>query len=235
MIIKKKQLLIDAPCVIGRKETKDSGANNLLDPSAVAKILEEANTKASEIVKRAESEASKILSEAEEKRRKILQEIEAERQRFRKYVAESSQRLATLISNFQKQLDQSREELLKELVEVIRVLIEKIAFKSLDEVDFQQKMRKIFSKLSEVKSAKVFLNEKDADSFPEIVKQCESMGFDVVKSESLEPGEVLVETELGVLDGTRRTVAAMVEKLLEEVFGPAGTEGVSQAVQGEAR
>jgi len=61
------------------------------------------------------------------------------------------------------------------------------------------------------------------------------MGFEVVRSSSLKPGEVLVDTELGVLDGTNRAAVMLVERLIEEVFGPVGTNEVSQTVQGEAQ
>jgi len=165
----------------------------------------------------------------------MIQEMELERQQFKKHLGELSQRLNILMSNFQKQLEDEREEIFKELIDVLRILIEKIAFKSLDEVDFRQKMNRIFAKLSEVKNAKVILSEKDAESFPEILKQCEEMGFEVVRSSSLKPGEVLVDTELGVLDGTRKAAVMLVEKLIEEVFGPVGTSEVSQTVQRETQ
>uniref|UniRef100_A0A832MNE9 Flagellar assembly protein FliH/Type III secretion system HrpE domain-containing protein n=1 Tax=Pseudothermotoga hypogea TaxID=57487 RepID=A0A832MNE9_9THEM len=235
MIIKKKQLLIDAPCIIGKKERQSNDSNNAFDPATVARILEEAKAKADEILRQAEAEAFKLLNEAKEKRQKMIQEMELERQQFKKHLGELSQRLNILMSNFQKQLEKEREEIFKELIDVLRILIEKIAFKSLDEVDFRQKMNRIFAKLSEVKNAKVILSEKDAESFPEILKQCEEMGFEVVRSSSLKPGEVLVDTELGVLDGTRKAAVMLVEKLIEEVFGPVGTSEVSQTVQRETQ
>jgi flagellar assembly protein FliH len=235
MIIKKRQLLIDAPCIVGKKERQNNDSNDAFDSTTVTKILEEAKAKADEILRQAEAEASKMLNEAKEKRQKMIQEIELERQQFRKYVGEASQRLNALVSSFQRQLDQKREEMFEELTDLLRILIEKIAFRSLDQVDFRQKMKKIFSKLSEVRSAKVIFNEKDAETFPEILKQCEAMGFEVVRSSSLKPGEVLVDTELGVLDGTNRAAVMLVERLIEEVFGPVGTNEVSQTVQGEAQ
>jgi len=38
MIIKKKQLLIDAPCIIGKKERQSNDSNNAFDPATVARI-----------------------------------------------------------------------------------------------------------------------------------------------------------------------------------------------------
>ncbi|KAF2958662.1 hypothetical protein AS159_02975 [Thermotoga sp. Ku-13t] len=232
MIIKKKQLLIDAPCIVGKKE-KQKSDDPRFDPSVAKKIVGEAEARASEILRQAQAEASKILNEAKEKQQKMLQEIELERQQFKKRVSENSQRLAVLVSNFQKQFEQKKDEIFEEMLGVLRVLIEKIAFRVIDETDFREKMRKVFAKLSEVKNARVMLSEQDMKDFPEIVEQCKALGFDVVKSSSLKPGEVLVETDIGVLDGTARTATSLIEKLIEEVFGPGGTEGVSQTVQGE--
>lgn len=232
MIIKKKQLLIDAPCIVGKHtEENRSDSKDRFDP---AKILEEARKKAEEIVEEAKKEAAKILNEAKEKQQKLFQEIEAEKQQVKKRSMEASQRLITLVSNFEKQLEKKKQEISDQLVEVLRVLIEKIAFRYLDETDFSEKMKKVFSKLSEIKRAKVFLNQQDAENFPEIVKQCEELGFDVIESSNLKPGEVLVETDLGVLDGTNKAAALLVEKLIEEVFGPAGTIGTAQTVRREA-
>lgn len=231
MIIKKKQLLIDAPCIVGKhKEESRSDENSSFDP---AKILEEAKKKAEEILEEARKEATRILNEAKEKQQRLSQEIEAERQQLKKKSAEVSQRLAVLVSNFEKQLEKKKQELSDQLVEVLRVLIEKVAFRYLDGTDFAEKMKKVFSKLSEIKHAKVLVSPQDAENFPEIVKQCEELGFDVVKSSNLKSGEVLVETDLGVLDGTKKAAAMLVEKLIEEVFGPAGTTGTAQAVQRE--
>lgn len=231
MIIKKKQLLIDAPCIVGEhKEEIRSDRKDSFDP---AKILEEARKKAEETVEEAKKEAAKILNEAKEKQQKLFQEIEAERQQLKKKSAEVSQRLIALVSSFEKQFEKKKQELSDQLVEVLRILIEKIAFRYLDETDFSEKMKKVFSKLSEIKHAKIFVNQQDAESFPEIMKQCEEFGFDVIKSSNLKPGEVLVETDLGVLDGTKKAATMLVEKLIEEVFGPAGTTGTAQTVQGE--
>ncbi|MGB9790579.1 MAG: FliH/SctL family protein [Thermotoga caldifontis] len=232
MIIKKKQLLIDAPCIVGRKEKRESD-DPRFDPNVAKKIVEEAEAKANEILRQAQAEASKILNEAKEKQQKMLQEIELERQQFKKRLSESAQRLAVLVSNFQRQFEQKKDEIFEEMLTVLRILIEKIAFRAIDETDFREKMKKVFAKLSEVRNARVMLSEQDMKDFPEIVEQCKALGFDVVKSSSLKPGEVLVETDIGVLDGTARTATNLIEKLIEEVFGPAGTEGVSQTVQGE--
>lgn len=232
MIIKKKQLLIDAPCIVGRH--KEESRSDEKDPFDPAKILEEAKKKAEEIVEVAKKEATKILNEAKEKQQKLSQEIEAERQQLKKKSAEVSQKLTALMSSFEKQLEKKKQELSDQLIEVLRVLIEKIAFRYLDETDFSEKMKKVFSKLSEIKHAKVLLSPQDAENFPEIVKQCEELGFDVIKSSNLKPSEVFVETDLGVLDGTKKAATMLVEKLIEEVFGPAGTTGTAQAVQREA-
>jgi hypothetical protein len=51
----------------------------------------------------------------------------------------------------------------------------------------------------------------------------------------LKPVEVFVDRELAVLDGTNRAAVMLVERLIEEVFGPVGTNEVSQTVQGEAQ
>lgn len=231
MIIKKKQLLIDAPCIVGEHKQKGQSDNkDQLDPS---KILEEARKKAEEILEEAKKEAAKIFNEAREKQQKLLQEIEAERQQLKKRSMEASQKLAALMSSFEKQLEKKKQEISDQLVDVLRVLIEKIAFRYLDETDFSEKMKKVFSKLSEIKHAKVLVSSQDAESFPEIVKQCEELGFDVIESTSLKPGEVLVETDLGVLDGTKKAATTLVERLIEEVFGPAGTIGTAQADQRE--
>lgn len=232
MIIKKKQLLIDAPCIVGRKEKRESD-DPRFDPNVAKKIVEEAEARANEILRQAQAEASKILNEAKEKQQKMLQEIELERQQFKKRLSESAQRLAVLVSNFQRQFEQKKDEIFEEMLTVLRILIEKIAFRAIDETDFREKMKKVFAKLSEVRNARVMLSKQDMEDFPEIVEQCKALGFDVVESSSLKPGEVLVETDIGVLDGTARTATSLIEKLIEEVFGPAGTEGVSQTAQGK--
>ncbi|MCX7813067.1 MAG: FliH/SctL family protein [Pseudothermotoga sp.] len=220
MIIKKKQLFIDAPCIVGgRKETQPENERSF-DPT---EILQKAEKKAQEIVEEAKREAEKILMEAREKQQKVLQEIEVERQQIKKRSQEVSQRLNVLVSNFERQLEKKKQEISDQLIDALRILIEKLTFRYLDETDFSEKMKKLFSKLSELKRAKVFMSQQDAENFPEIVKQCEELGFDVVKSTTLKPGEVLVETDLGVLDGTKRAATMLVEKLIEEVFGSART------------
>ncbi|PLV57507.1 FliH/SctL family protein [Thermotoga sp. SG1] len=168
------------------------------------KILEEAEKRAEEILKNASEEAERLKLEAE----RLLEEKKKEKQKFSEYIL-------SLKKQIQTQIHQKLEEILPDIVEVLRVLFRKILEKEMDESVVERKLRSALSKVAGIENVRIRIHPEDLDKVD--LKELE--GKQVIPDPNVEKGGVILETEYGVLDKTFSYQWRLVEDIFEEVVG----------------
>ncbi|AJG40590.1 MULTISPECIES: FliH/SctL family protein [Thermotoga] len=168
------------------------------------KIVEEAEKRAEEILKSASEEAERLKLEVE----RLLEEKRKEKQKFSEYIL-------SLKKQIQMQIHQKLEEILPDIVEVLRVLFRKILEKEMDESVVVRKLRSALSKVAGIENVKIKIHPEDLDK----VDLKELKGKQVIPDPNVEKGGVILETEYGVLDKTFSYQWKLVEDIFEEVVG----------------
>ena len=104
-----------------------------------------------EILSNAYNEAEALKLEA----KKVLEEAKTMKDDFQKYIL-------ALKEKIQKQVNQRIEEILPELLDILKILFKKILEKEMDESAVERKLRSALSKLVGIKNVKIRINPEDA-------------------------------------------------------------------------
>lgn len=155
-------------------------------------------------MKSASEEAERLKLEVE----RLLEEKRKEKQKFSEYIL-------SLKKQIQMQIHQKLEEILPDIVEVLRVLFRKILEKEMDESVVVRKLRSALSKVAGIENVKIKIHPEDLDK----VDLKELKGKQVIPDPNVEKGGVILETEYGVLDKTFSYQWKLVEDIFEEVVG----------------
>ncbi|MFN3283029.1 MAG: FliH/SctL family protein [Pseudothermotoga sp.] len=237
MIIKKRQLFIDSPYVLSQtKVTQDPtellkrAEQELLDAHQEAEqIINEARMKAQEIIENAKKESQNILEKAKKESlmaqnqnkhsKKIFEKEKKQSIMAHNQIKTTIQTVNKIIEEFQKQLKSKVIDISNQLVGVLHILIRKITYREIDKVDYERKIESILTKIIGMKNIKVTMSVDDFKNLPQLVEQFKAIGAEVTKSNTLKSGDVIVDTQIGIIDGTKQYAYEIVEQLLEEVFG----------------
>lgn len=181
------------------------------------KIIEGARKDAEEIIRNASSEAEALKLEA----KKALEEAKTMRNDLQKYIL-------GLKKEIQKQINLKIEEILPELLDMLKILFKKILEKEMDESTMERKLRSALSKVVGIKNVKIRINPEDAKKLDlrEVSREA------LIPDPSVERGGVIVETDFGILDKTFSHQWELVEDIFEEVVGFEGyTERTEKEVE----
>lgn len=223
MLLRKDDVFyIDLPRKIEKEEkaeeekTKENTAEEIQKIKEIReKILSEAQEEARKIIEGARKDAEGILrsasSEAEALKleaKKVLEEAKTMRNDLQKYIL-------GLKKEIQKQINLKIEEILPELLDILRILFKKILEKEMDESVVERKLRSALSKLVGIKNVKIRINPEDAKKLDlsDISKET------LIPDPNVERGGVIVETDFGILDKTFSHQWELVEDIFEEVIG----------------
>jgi len=218
VIIKKRELFVDVPCVISKPEREKIDDISKISEKAQER-LRKVELEAKELLQKTQLEAEKILNEAQMKAAQIVEDAKKQAENLQKTAENKVSSVEKIMHDFHDQLMTKTQDILQKLLEVVRVLIEKIAYKEIDKIDYQRKLEYILSKIASMNNVKVTMNFSDFENYPEIVEKFKSAGIEISKSDALTEGEIIVETELGLINGTKSYAIEIVEELIEEVFG----------------
>lgn len=216
MIIKKRQLFIDSPYVISQRKVIEDPVEFL---KKAEQVLQDAQKQADQIINNAQIQAQEIIENAKRESQNILEKTKKESLIAQNQIKASIQTLDKIVEEFQKQLKSKVNDISNELIEVLRILIKKIAYREIDKTDYQKKIESILTKVIGMNNIKVTMNTDDFKNFPQLVEQFKSVGVEIVKSNTLKSGDIIVDTEIGVIDGTKQYAIEIIDQLLEEVFG----------------
>ncbi|MGB9820199.1 MAG: FliH/SctL family protein [Pseudothermotoga sp.] len=216
MIIKKRQLFIDSPYVFSQTKAPE-------DPTELFKKAEQelrdAHEQANQIINEAQLKAKQIIENAKKDSQSILEKSKKEAELAQSQMRATVQTLNKIVEEFRKQLNSKIADISNELTEILHILTKKMAYREISKVDYQKKIENILSKIIGMSNIKVTMNTEDFESFPQIVEQFKSLGMELVKSAALKRGEIVVDTEIGVIDGTNQYLTQIIDQLLEEAFG----------------
>ncbi|HOJ87972.1 MAG TPA: FliH/SctL family protein [Pseudothermotoga sp.] len=216
MIIKKRQLFIDSPYVFSQTKATE-------DPTELFKKAEQelrdAHEQANQIINEAQLKAKQIIENAKKDSQSILEKSKKEAELAQSQMKATVQTLNKIVEEFRKQLNSKIADISNELTEILHILTKKMAYREINKVDYQKKIENILSKIIGMSNIKVTMNTEDFESFPQIVEQFKSLGMELVKSAALKRGEIIVDTEIGVIDGTNQYLTQIIDQLLEEAFG----------------
>ncbi|AAD35311.1 flagellar export protein FliJ [Thermotoga maritima MSB8] len=223
MLLRKDEVFyIDLPRKIEKEEkvkeekTKENAAEEIQRIEKMReKILSEAQEEARKIIEGARKDAEEILSNASSEAealkleaKKVLEEAKTMKNDFQKYIL-------ALKEKIQKQVNQRIEEILPELLDILRILFKKILEKEMDESTVERKLRSALSKVVGIKNVKIRINPEDAKKLDlsEVSKET------LIPDPNVERGGVIVETDFGILDKTFSHQWELVEDIFEEVVG----------------
>ncbi|AIY86286.1 MULTISPECIES: FliH/SctL family protein [unclassified Thermotoga] len=168
------------------------------------KIIEGARKDAEEILRSASSEVETLKLEA----KKVLEEAKTMRNDLQKYIL-------GLKKEIQKQINLKIEEILPELLDILKILFKKILEKEMDESTVERKLRSALSKVVGIKNVKIRINPEDAKKLDLSEVSRETL----IPDPNVERGGVIVETDFGILDKTFSHQWELVEDIFEEVVG----------------
>ncbi len=216
MIIKKRQLFIDSPCVLSQAKTVQDPAEFL---KKAEQELNNAHRQAEQIINDAQTHAQKIVENAKKEAQSILENAKKEALTVQNQIKITSQILNKIAEEFQKQLRSKVSDISHQLTDVLYILVKKITYKEIDRVNYQEKIQNILNRIVGMSNIRVTMNANDFEDFPQLVEQFKSIGAEVVKSATLKRGDIIVDTEIGLIDGTNQYAIEIVDQILEEVFG----------------
>ncbi len=216
MIIKKRQLFVDAPYIV----SKGNSQGKLTDQSQkiVESIITEAEERAQKIILGAKDQANEIVENAKKESKRIIEEAQKRAEEIQKQIDRYYKQASVILSKFEEKLNSNLNEIAEELSDIVALLVEKITYRELDRVDLERKIHDILKKIVGMKSVKVTMNLIDFDQHKSLVEELESLGVEVNRSAELKQGEIIVDTEIGVINGTKQKARELVEQLVEEVF-----------------
>lgn len=216
MIIKKRQLFIDSPYILSKTET-------IQDPIELLKKAEQelqnAQQQADQIINNAQIKAREIVENAKKESQEILEKARKESLAVQNHIKATIQTLEKISEEFQKQLKSKIKDISTEITDILRILIKKISYREIEKIDYQKKIESILTKIVGMKNIKITMNASDFEKFPQLVEQFKSIGAEVIKSTTLKSGDIVIDTEIGVIDGTNQHVTEVMDQLLEEAFG----------------
>jgi len=217
VIIKKRQLFIDSPYIANRVAKLTEDPMELLKKAE--QQLKEAQEQAKKIVESAQLQAQTIVDEAKEQAKKIVESAKKESLVIQNQIKTSTELLEKIVKKFNEELRSKITEISNSLSETVFELVRKITYREIDKVDYQKKIEEILAKIIGMNNVKVTVNQSDFETFPQIMEKLKALGIEVVKSTKLQRGDVLVDTELGVIDATKGYLLKVTSQLFEEVFG----------------
>lgn len=216
MIIKKRQLFIDSPYILSQTKVTQ-------DPAELLKRAEQelldAHQEADQIINEAQMKAQEIIENAKKESQNILEKAKRESLMAQNQIKTTIQTVNKIIEEFQKQLKSKVIDISNQLVDVLHILIKKITFREIDKVDYERKIESILTKIVGMNNVKVTMSVDDFKNLPQLVEQFKAIGMEVTKSNTLKSGDVIVDTQIGIIDGTKQYAYEIIEQLLEEVFG----------------
>lgn len=216
MIIKKRQLFMDSPYVLSQRKVIEDPVDFL---KKAEQELQDAQRQADQIINNAQIQAQEIIENAKRESQNILEKAKKESLSVQNQIKASIQTLDKIVGEFQKQLKSKVSDISNELIEVLRILIKKIAYREIDKTDYQKKIENILTKVVGMNNIRVTMNTDDFRNFPQLVEQFKSVGVEIIESNTLKSGDIIVDTEIGVIDGTKQYAIEIIDQLLEEVFG----------------
>ncbi len=218
MIIKKRQLFLDAPYIITKQKKQEiSDSDN--EQINAALLISQAEKESEKIILEAKSRAEKIVEDSFKESQRILAEAQKQAEDIQRKAERKYHQVNAIISKFEEALNLNLAKISEDLTDIVALLIEKIVYRELDKTDFEKKIRDILRKVVGMKYVKVTMSLTDFEEHKLLVQEFESLGVEVSKSFELKPGEVIVDTEIGVINGTKQKAKELVEQLIEEVFG----------------
>lgn len=216
MIIKKRQLFIDSPYVISQRRVIEDPVEFL---KKAEQVLQDAQKQADQIINSAQIQAQEIIENAKRESQNMLEKTKKESLIAQNQIKVSIQTLDKIVEEFQKQLKSKVNDICSELTEILHILIKKIAYREIDKTDYQKKIENILTKVVGMNNIRVTMSTDDFRNFPQLVEQFKSIGVEIIKSNTLKSGDIIVDTEIGVIDGTKQYAIEIIDQLLEEVFG----------------
>ncbi len=216
MIIKKRQLFIDSPYIFSQTKVTQ-------DPTELLKRAEQelldAHQEADQIINKAQMKAQEIIENAKKESQNILEKAKKDSLMAQNQIKTTIQTVNRIIEEFQKQLKSKIIDISNQLVDVLYILIKKITYREIDKVDYERKIESILTKIIGMNNIKVTMSVDDFKNFSQLVEQFKALGVEVTKSNTLKSGDVIVDTQIGIIDGTKQYAHEIIEQLLEEVFG----------------
>jgi flagellar biosynthesis/type III secretory pathway protein FliH len=239
----KKEKQSGVPDENKKKNTHDLGDGTVLQEDSQVEMspaVSLAREKARVIIEEAEKEAEQIKetakkfeAEHEKKAKQLLtnaeKEIKSKEEQIKK---EWDNRFKTSIKSLndaKNQLEKSKEEYIEITSEKLRLLlktlIQRVLFLSLEENREQVMAKKITEMINRVMSLKEIVfkfNPSDIKVIPdEIKREMEETlsSFEIRQDASISKGGVIVETNYGTLDGTMENQLEIIDDMIEQVFG----------------
>ncbi|MCD6449720.1 MAG: hypothetical protein J7L34_04355, partial [Thermotogaceae bacterium] len=169
-------------------------------------IIEEAEKKAEKITLKAEEEAKKLLEENRLAYKKEIEATKAERERL-KSIASS------LSSLFEAEIRRLSEMMLP----IVKVMLKKILEKESDEELILRRIQSVLSKIYDTSTIILKINPADL-KIVEHVKDSLPSNIEIQPDPSIEPGGVIVESHLGIMDKTTSFQWKIVEDIIDEIL-----------------
>lgn len=233
MIIKKHHIYLDSPRIVmyrRREDGNDPQDENISLELEKANIqIENAKKNAEEIIFKAKKQADNILSQAQSQAERLIADAELEKEKILDRARQELEQIETLVSNFDKSLQEQLLSVSDDLIRIIETLLKKVLFHEINVSNVSKKLQLLLKKLSAMKTVEVFLCSEDVSKLDDSLRRhMESKGVKITINPHLKPGEVVINTELGTIDARNESIKQSLEDFLAEVFGSAESQKSSK-------
>ncbi len=189
-------------------------------------ILQELERKKDEILKKAREEAKKILAEAEKKARGILKDaddkakslIEESRERIEAELKEHEkmkENLLRMLKSLKDEVRRAADELADRTLPILKIVMRKILEKEIDDELALRRLRSAFERIMGLENVVVRVSPADVDL---IKREVEKAGYRLIVDDNLKRGDVVIETEAGVLNKSTSFQMKVIEDAINEVM-----------------
>ncbi len=222
LIIKRHLIYVDAKSIkkVGNESSEENEINELLESAKkeAEEIIKNAKDEAQKIVENAKNEAQRIIDDAKIEAEEILNSAEIE---INEKLSEIDS-LKSYIAAFGERLNEQLNGLAKELAEksfpAFKAIYRKILEKDVDEDLAKRRIESALEKIFYSEGVILRVSPKDSEKLSDVLESLRSQGFEVRIDPDLSEGDVLVETEKGIIDKTTPFRWKMIEDILDEIL-----------------
>ena len=179
------------------------------------RIIQEAQKRAQEILKDAERKAEDILKEAEERAKKVLKDADERINMELKRLEELKGRISKIAGSLDAEIKRVADELADQILPLLGILFRKILEKEMDQELALRRLRSALERIMGLKRVVVRVSPEDVDLLKE---EIEKAGYSLTVDSRLKSGDVVIETESGVLNKTTSFQLRVIEEILNEVI-----------------
>ncbi len=230
MIIKKRNVYLDAPYVVKSQEKKaeikieennktEEIAKEIIENARLEAnmIIENAQNESQQIIINTQNEANMILQGAQEQAKEILNKAQKQSEEL---IIELNAKVNNLTDEFNNAINELIDMFASKLTTITKIVVEKFLEKEIDENVTERKMKKVLDHIVGSNKVIIRINPQELKLISnETLESAKMKGINILPDSSIKNG-VIAETASGNIDTTLNFQFTLLDEIFEGVLGP---------------